>query len=1334
METKASLLRTEIDVRFASLNGLSIKARSLEGSEMINRPTRLDVNLHTQYANDLPVTPGELLDQPIQVIIDGPGLVQPRRIHLSLMAADESWTGDAYHLNLTLASKLERGSRLGQTRLFMGMTREQVVWQLMSEMGYDRFEVDLALDPVSAFEGPFLQVQDETTLECFQRLLAEVGANYWFEDRDPEQNHELLVIRNDTQISPYLPFIEWGQTVSGLSPDQQLNRITAAYQRWSDQPHIAGRSVQGTTPGAISREDADYRSFTPPRPRPEAEQRALFEQQYFDQQRYFITLHGHQPLLSAGHSVAFDAGQLPNECPSGEYRMIQVVHNAEPAAGEGNAPGVQYRNTAVVIPRATPPRPKVKAQPPLPHLFPARIESRYDHAELAADGRYYFRADFDRSAQGKGQASPPTSRLTPYASPGTDDTEEIGWHFPLLDQSRALVTFLDDDPARPMIVGFVPGQSQFGPVTNRNATQSRIVTPGLNELTFDDTRKAACIALHTFDRQVRLELNAQDAEPYVHLMAIYGGVNLYADLNLMIEAEAQLEERIGADRTQTVKNTSRTTTEEGSINHQAETDQTHTAQVNLSQSAGEDFSLWVQKQNLSILTNTGMDTSVTNGNLQLQVQAGAAIHQVNGNITVQGNGNGDILLKQGDGGVKIDPSGNIKLFGKKVTLNGQSGVVFDGEVQYETGAGNEPESVSLLHADLIKEAALIKLDPFVAKDSEPRVYERPTEEPEQSPEPTVDIVTAVDGQAFHLSDRNPPGDPISPQFFDVTVRNGETPEMIAWRYLGIRNARRIYYYNEGYSKQNPPKPGDTLKLPKGWALDVEIRSANVHAVTVELVGDRPSQQRIDVGDQRVQFPLKAGRYQLIASAEQAEARAEFEVTEEQLNLEWLDFQALYNDTWQTPLPLFGVNVPTDGALVTEPHDVPVDEPARQASHLFEQLPNGELSVEIPVEDGLEAEIDSLRNSLVLTLDGAYRATVADMVGFQRRWDTYGYAAIALDGHHGSMEGGTSWVKDQATLFEVETWKNLGDKIAEGTSKALDMTADYAVERYRDIVQSANDASDWVDEHSDDLHNWNWWQTQSRKTLQEAREAGSALVDDVQAGLDDAVEFLGESRETLEKMYRYREDILTLPDLIATGDVDAIEHFIDTVLMDIDPELAAAVKDNPNYTLALALIADHDAALTYVMYLSLIFEAVPPNFYAYIAGKGGAYLALELLVLALTSLLTLGVGTAARLTMIAARLSARSAQLARAGQKIERAQQAMNAFIKTIEDIVDSLTTMERLGGKLVKARNSGLVLKARPNTRLEHRKDTTRREQRCRLCQKTDHTTPRSLRGVVVAK
>ncbi|WP_028672512.1 hypothetical protein [Saccharospirillum impatiens] len=128
----------------------------------------------------------------------------------------------------------------------------------------------------------------------------------------------------------------------------------------------------------------------------------------------------------------------------------------------------------------------------------------------------------------------------------------------------------------------------------------------------------------------------------------------------------------------------------------------------------------------SIKAMNGQSTTVTNGDLQLQVQSGAAIHQINGNIHIQGNGNGDILLKQGDGGVKIDPSGNIKLFGKKVTLNGQNGVIFNGEVHYEVGAGNEPEEGPAINTPEIPRTESLELDGIPPVEVSPHAYERDT--------------------------------------------------------------------------------------------------------------------------------------------------------------------------------------------------------------------------------------------------------------------------------------------------------------------------------------------------------------------------------------------------------------------------------------------------------------------------------------------------------------------------------------------------------------------------------------------------------------------------------
>jgi hypothetical protein len=45
------------------------------------------------------------------------------------------------------------------------------------------------------------------------------------------------------------------------------------------------------------------------------------------------------------------------------------------------------------------------------------------------------------------------------------------------------------------------------------------------------------------------------------------------------------------------------------------------------------------------------------------------------------------------------------------------------------------------------------------------------------------------------------------------------------------------------------------------------------------------------------------------------------------------------------------------------------------------------------------------------------------------------------------------------------------------------------------------------------------------------------------------------------------------------------------------------------------------------------KAKPPNFYAYVSGKAGIYILIEIILFVVLSFLTLGVGTAARLTAI-----------------------------------------------------------------------------------------------------
>ncbi len=352
-------------------------------------------------------------------------------------------------------------------------------------------------------------------------------------------------------------------------------------------------------------------------------------------------------------------------------------------------------------------------------MFPARIESRYDHAELGRDGRYYFRLDADEAygarqpydAATHAQASPLTERLAPYASPEQDGIT-TGWHFPLLNRTTVLITCLNNDPARAMILGVIPSRHQIGPVTRDNAEQSRLVTPGQNELRFDDSLDAEAIALHSFDQQTLLALNAAGTEHYVKLAAQFGGLRLRAGKTLNLTTDTgNLDERIGGNRNQSVKQHSHSQID-GHQRHQAEAEHQHLAQFHLTQAAEGDFSLWVQQRRLIRRISSGdRTTEIQHGDYQIQVNDGALVHQVNGDITIEGNGGGDLVLIKGDTGVKIDPAGNIKLFGKKITLHGtQSGVTFNGEVSYDIGGGNEAEEVETLDLPTLPETERLESD------------------------------------------------------------------------------------------------------------------------------------------------------------------------------------------------------------------------------------------------------------------------------------------------------------------------------------------------------------------------------------------------------------------------------------------------------------------------------------------------------------------------------------------------------------------------------------------------------------------------------------------------
>jgi len=311
---------------------------------------------------------------------------------------------------------------------------------------------------------------------------------------------------------------------------------------------------------------------------------------------------------------------------------------------------------------------------------------------------------------------------------------------------------------------------------------------------------------------------------------------------------------------------------------------------------------------------------------------------------------------------------------------------------------------------------------------------------------------------------------------------------------------------------------------------------------------------------------------------------------------------------------------------------------------------GNVNVYVEPEEGLEKQIKDDIEDLTRTLDGAYYAVVDKMSGFREEWEEDGYFSLVKANLKGGSEGMSNWVEGQSDLLELDTWKSIAGTLGDVTTKAWDVTASYSREKYDAAKTSFYDASKFLE--SDEATTPAFWMGKADDAIDEVKGYVRSADDFIDGGIQDAKQVL----RYVDAISEHMDEIMKLPDYIARNDVNAIENFLDTVVMEIDPELANGIKNDPDFHMSLALLDDSDASLTYLAYVSLFFEAIPPNFYAYSIAKVGGYLLLEAMLMLLLALVSGPAGTGARITMLTAKLAAQSATIAKTANKIKHAEE------------------------------------------------------------------------------
>lgn len=376
----------------------------------------------------------------------------------------------------------------------------------------------------------------------------------------------------------------------------------------------------------------------------------------------------------------------------------------------------------------------------------------------------------------------------------------------------------------------------------------------------------------------------------------------------------------------------------------------------------------------------------------------------------------------------------------------------------------------------------------------------------------------------------------------------------------------------------------------------------------------------------------------------------------------------------------------------------------------------------------EREIVEERNEIVARLDGTYLHLTNEMKEFQQLWDRGPAYAFIQSAHDGLYAGGAEWLSDQAEMFDADMWNKLGRNIRDAAGAALDRSAIYTAQRYEEIKQQANRH---LERPGDTILNWAWWQKEAEQASKQLQAQHEAVVKGATAAVSGAARDILESADMARKIYKHREAILNLPVLIAQGDPRPVQAFVETVLMDIDSELAKKIRYHKDFALVLAIIEDHDSALSYLSYVGLMMEAIPPNFYAYCAGKGGAYLMIELVLLVVTAMLSAGTAVAVRIGMLAARLAAGSAKIAAASRTIRRGKAAIDAVVRMLGELSRAVESLHKIADKIIELRNKGFVFISKTKSTYHAKKQALKRDVKCKVCGSTAHRTPRRRRGQV---
>ncbi len=497
---------------------------SFKGYEHLSRPYRFEIVLASAESE---LDFAKILYKPCTLEIRGKG--EPRIFSgLAYLFRHVRQAGKRYIYQLLLMPRLQQLSIGANARVFLDKSCISVIEEVFKQahVPYQNRMQSNSAYPKREYICQF----NESDFNFVSRWLEAQGIHYFFEQ---QQNSELLVL-SDTSLA-HVPCREKDAPMVYAPPSglDHLQREDVVHSFISEHCCL---------PESVSFKDYNY----------ELSKAEVTATQQVDSNGQHTEYHYGDNFLGQGYGtspaqvLAQQYGSLEgvfhgkSYCPdlrtgttfalkdhyytkyNANYLLYSVEHEGtdlrfmkQELSGPDRSETQLYENTFRALRADVTYRPRrTTTVPRYTGLLTAVIdaEGQGQYAELDSKGRYKVRLPFDSEDKAQGKASHWIRLSEPYAGNAAQE-QAFGMHFPLLKGTEVLLSYVEGDIDRPIIVGAVYNANNENPVNSGNKVQNVIKTKGGNRIVLDDTEGKESISMATAGGKSMLVINADGVNP-----------------------------------------------------------------------------------------------------------------------------------------------------------------------------------------------------------------------------------------------------------------------------------------------------------------------------------------------------------------------------------------------------------------------------------------------------------------------------------------------------------------------------------------------------------------------------------------------------------------------------------------------------------------------------------------------------------------------------------------------------------------------------------------------------------------------------------------------------